>query len=71
MKNKFGIQVPIGINNAIEEVNKNGDQLWGKAVETELKHLTNYQTFILIDSGEDVSNRKSQNSLSYRFWCQI
>jgi hypothetical protein len=28
--------------------------LWNEAIKTELKQLTDYQTFIVLDSGEDV-----------------
>jgi hypothetical protein len=29
-------------------------QLWQEAIKTELKQLTDYQTFIVLDSGEDI-----------------
>jgi hypothetical protein len=56
IKYKFGIQVPKGIKNAIDLDKKNGNQLWQGAIKTELKQLTNlfYQTFIVLDSGEDI-----------------
>jgi hypothetical protein len=44
IKYKFGIQVPKGIKN----------DLWQEAIKTELEQLTNYQTFIIQDSGEDI-----------------
>jgi hypothetical protein len=50
----FGIQVPKGIKNAIDLDKKNGNQLWQEAIKTELKQLTDYQTFIVLDSGEDI-----------------
>jgi hypothetical protein len=50
IKYKFGIQVPKGIKNAIDIDKKNGNQLWQKASRTELKQLTDYQTFIVLDS---------------------
>jgi hypothetical protein len=53
-KYKFDIQVPKGIKNAIDLDKKNGNQLWQEAIKTELKHLTDYQTFIILDSGEDI-----------------
>jgi hypothetical protein len=34
---------------------KNGNQLWQEAIKTELKQLTDYQTFIVLHSGEDIS----------------
>jgi hypothetical protein len=51
---KNGIQVPIGIKKAIDLDKKNGNQLWQEAIKTELKQLKDYQTFILLDSGEDI-----------------
>jgi hypothetical protein len=54
IKYKFGIQVPKGIKNAIDLDKKNGNQLWQEAIKTELKQLTDYQTFIVLDSGEDI-----------------
>jgi hypothetical protein len=53
IKYKFGIQVPKGIKNEIDLDKKNGNQLWQEAIKTELKQLTDYQTFIVLDSGED------------------
>ena len=35
---------------------KNGNRLWEKAIETKLKQLTEYQTFIAFDSEENISN---------------
>jgi hypothetical protein len=54
IKYKFGIQVPKGVKNAIDLDKNNGNQLWQKAIETKLKQLTDYQTFIVLDSGEDI-----------------
>jgi hypothetical protein len=54
IKYKFGIQVPKGIKNEIDLDKKNGNQLWQEAMKTELKQLTDYQTFIVLDSGEDI-----------------
>jgi hypothetical protein len=51
---KFGIQVPEGIKNAISLDKKNKNNLWQEAIETELKQLTDYETFIILDSGEDI-----------------
>ena len=53
-KYKFGIQVPKGIKNAISLDKKNNNNLWQEAIETELKQLTDYETFIILDSGEDI-----------------
>jgi hypothetical protein len=46
--------VPKGINNKIDLDKKNGNQLSQEAIKTELKQLTDYQTFIVLDSGEDI-----------------
>jgi hypothetical protein len=56
IKYKFGIQVPKGIKNAINLDKKNGNNLWEQAIKTELKQLTDYQTFIVLDSGENIPN---------------
>jgi hypothetical protein len=83
IKYKFGIQVPKVIKNAIDLDKKNGKQVWQEAIEKELKQLTDYQTFIVIDSGEDIPtgyqkihyhmvfDRLSENSLPHGFSCQI
>jgi hypothetical protein len=49
---KFGIQVPKVIKNAINLDKKNGSNLWEPNIKTELKQLTDYQTFIVLDSGK-------------------
>jgi hypothetical protein len=49
IKYKFGIRVPKGIKNAIDLDKKNGNKLWQEAIKTELKQLTDYQTFIVLD----------------------
>jgi hypothetical protein len=54
IKYKFCTQVPREIKNKIDLDNKNGNQLWQETIRTELKQLTDYQTFILLDSGEDI-----------------
>jgi hypothetical protein len=53
IKYKFGIQVPKGIKNALDLNEKNRNQLCQEAIRTELKQFTDYQTFIVLDSGED------------------
>jgi hypothetical protein len=60
---KFGIQVPKGIKNAISLDKKNKNNLWQEAIETELKLLTDYETFIIHDSGEDIS--KEYQKIAY------
>jgi hypothetical protein len=57
IKYKFGIQDPKGIKNATDLDKKNGNQLLQEAIKfikTELKQLTDYQTFILLDSGKNI-----------------
>jgi hypothetical protein len=54
IKYKLGIQVPKEIKNTIDLDQKNGNQLWQEAINTELKQLTDYQTFIVLDSAEDI-----------------
>jgi hypothetical protein len=54
IKYKFGIQVPKGIKNELDLDKKNGNQLWQEAIKTDLKHLTDHQTLIVLDSGEDI-----------------
>jgi hypothetical protein len=54
IKYKFGIQVPKRIKNALNLDKKNGNNLWEEAINTELKQLTDYETFIVLDSGEGI-----------------
>jgi hypothetical protein len=54
IKYKFGIQVPRGIKNAISLDKKNKNHLWHQTIQTELKKLTDYETFMILDSGEDI-----------------
>jgi hypothetical protein len=54
IKYKFGIQVPKGINNKIDLDKNDGDQLWQEAIKTELKQPNDYQTFMILHSGEDI-----------------
>jgi hypothetical protein len=49
IKYRFGIQVPKGIKNALNLDKKNGKNLWEDAIKTELKQLTDYETFIVRD----------------------
>jgi hypothetical protein len=53
-KYKFVIQVSKRINNAIDLDKKNSNSLWRDAVRSELKQLTDHQTFFVFDSGEDI-----------------
>jgi hypothetical protein len=54
IKYKFGIQAPKVIKNAIDLDKKNENKLCKEAIKTELKQLTDYQTFIVLDSREDI-----------------
>jgi hypothetical protein len=54
IKYKFDIQVPKGIKNSIDLDKNNGNQLWQEATRRELKQLTDYQTCIVLDSGDDI-----------------
>jgi hypothetical protein len=54
MKYKFGIHFPKGIKNDIELDEKNGNQLWEEVIKIEIKQLTDYQTFIVLDSAKDI-----------------
>jgi hypothetical protein len=54
IKYKFGILIPKGIKNTIDLDKKYGNQLWQEAIKTELEQLTDYQTFIVLHSGEDI-----------------
>jgi hypothetical protein len=70
IKNKFGIQVPKGIKNDIDLSKKNGNQLWQEAIKTELKQLTDqhtdYQTFIVVHSGEDIPTGLLEISFTFK-----
>jgi hypothetical protein len=54
IKYKLSIQIPKGIKNAIELHKKNANKLWQEAIKIELKQLSKYQTYIVLDSGEDI-----------------
>ena len=56
IKYKFGVKVPNGIKNANNLDKKSGSNQWEQALKTELKNLTDYQTFIVLDSGESIPN---------------
>jgi hypothetical protein len=48
------LQVPKEINDANDLDEKNGNQLWEEAMKTQLDHHIDYQTFIVLDSGQDI-----------------
>jgi hypothetical protein len=45
---------PKGIKNEIDLDKKNRNQLWQEYIKTEFKQITDYQTFIVLDSGKDI-----------------
>ena len=51
IKYKFRFQVPNCIKTAVEV---DGNSLYQDAIKTELKQLTDYQTCIVLDSGENI-----------------
>jgi hypothetical protein len=57
IKYKFGIQVPKGINNAIDLDKNSGNQLWEVAIKTRLKQLTDYEKFIGLQSHYSSSSK--------------
>jgi hypothetical protein len=69
IKYKFGIQVPKGIKNAINLDKKNGNNLWEEAIKTELKQLTDYETFIVLNSGEDIP--KGYQKIPHHIVCDV
>jgi hypothetical protein len=54
IKYKFGILFPKGIKNSNELDKKNENHLWEGSIKIELEQLTEYQRFIVLDSGEDI-----------------
>jgi hypothetical protein len=54
IKYNFGIQVTKEIRNSIHLDKKDGRQIWKEAINTELKQLTDYQTFKVLDSWEGI-----------------
>jgi hypothetical protein len=42
--------------------NKNGNNLWGKVIKTELKQHTDYQIFIVLDSEESIPTDHKRNA---------
>jgi hypothetical protein len=51
---QIGIQAPRVIEISINLHKKNVDNLWEVAIKTELKQFTDYQTFIVLDSGKSI-----------------
>ena len=51
-KFKFGVQVPLGLKQAARLDKQNGNTLWQDAIDKELKQLSDYKTFKLLDPGE-------------------
>ena len=49
-------------------VKKNGNNLWEEAIKAEINQLTDYQTFIVLDSGENIPKGlcTEEDSAKYR-----
>jgi hypothetical protein len=45
------------------------NNLWQEAIQTELKQLTEYETFIVLDSGEDIP--KGYQKIPYHIVCDV
>ena len=54
VKYKFRIQVPRRIKNVISLDKKKKNNLWQEAIEVQLTQLTDYETFIVLDSGDNI-----------------
>jgi Reverse transcriptase (RNA-dependent DNA polymerase) len=54
VKYKIGIHIPKEIKNAIYLDKKNENSLWKDAIRAESKQPTDYQTFMVLDSEEDI-----------------
>jgi hypothetical protein len=54
VKYKFGMQIQNWIKDSDNPDKKNGNNLSEEAIEAQLKQLTDYQTFIVLDSGESI-----------------
>ncbi|WP_371077809.1 hypothetical protein, partial [Salmonella enterica] len=55
-KYKFGVEVPRSIRHALEIDKRNGNNLWRRAIEKELKQMDDFQVFRLPREGEDLSD---------------
>ena len=53
-KFKFGIQVPLGLKQALALDKKNGNTYWQDAIKTELKQLDEFEVFRLLAEGESI-----------------
>jgi hypothetical protein len=67
VKYKFGIQVPRGSKNAMSLDRNNKNNLWPAVIETEPTQLKNYETFIVLDSGEDITIGYQKNPYQLAF----
>jgi len=63
VKHKFGIHIPREIKNAMSLDKKNKNRIWQPAIEAEHKQITEYETFIVLDSGNNVP--KGYQKISY------
>ena len=53
-KIKFGVQVPLGVKQALALDKKNGNTKWRDAIKTELSQLEEFQVFRLLAEGEPI-----------------
>ena len=51
---KFGIEVPMGVKQALMLDSINGNSLWRDAIDKELKQINDYRTFRRLDIGEPI-----------------
>ena len=53
-KFKFGVQVPMGVKQAMELDKKNGNTKWRDAIKKELEQLDEFKVFRLLSEGEEI-----------------
>ncbi len=53
IKYKFGVQVPRDAEEALKLDEQNGDKLWREAIDTELGQILEYETFKVLERGEE------------------
>ena len=59
-KFKFGVQVPLGVKQALALDKKNGNTMWRDAIKTELAQLEEFQVFRLLAEGETIPDGYKQ-----------
>jgi len=50
---KYGVPVPSSIQDAYTHDQRNGDNLWEKAIREEVQTIIDYGTFKFLEPGED------------------